>query len=111
MLIGQPSTSFLLRSALKGFGPDGEVWLRDHGSPSAFGCVLEVLCRTCEGAYEDQRVGYSRFELIRDTILKNTLGVSAGQEITTWNDATERTFAEVKELFEEMINSSKQSGD
>jgi hypothetical protein len=71
----------------------------------------------CEYSYESLGVGYSRsagysrFELIRDTILKETLGVSHGYEISTWNNAPERTFADVKKLFEEMIRKAEQSGD
>ena len=71
----------------------------------------------CEYSYESlgvgysRSVGYSRFELIRDTILKETLGVSQGYEISTWNNAPERTFADVKKLFEEMIRHAEQSGD
>jgi hypothetical protein len=111
MLLGQPLTSRLLRDALESFGPNGEMWNqhRPYGGPLS--CILEVICMICEHSYETPSVGYARFELIRDTILKETLGVSAGYEISTWNNAPERTFADVKKLFEEMIRKSEQYGD
>jgi hypothetical protein len=111
MLLGQPLTSRLLRDALECFGPNGEMWNQHRQNRGPLSCILETICMVCEHSYETPSVGYSRFELIRETILKETLRVSRGDEITTCNNAPERTFDNVKKLFEEMIRSAEQSGD
>jgi hypothetical protein len=117
MLLGQPLTSRLLRDALECLGPNGEMWNQHRPNGGPLSCILETICMICEHSYESlgvgysRSVGYSRFELIRDTILKETLGVSRGYEISTWNNAPERTFADVKKLLEEMIRKAEQAGD
>jgi hypothetical protein len=84
----------VLRNGLKAFGPNGEKWAQGFASYS--GNKEKCCVATCFN-----RVHYSHHSSEALELLGKLCDLPG--DVGRWNDAPERTFADVKALFEKAI--------
>lgn len=89
-------TSKKLREALNLLGPNGENW----GQLSSY----DGFGRRCMGG-AIEAVGKPDSSKLWDALLEF---LPEGAALTSWNDRPERTFTEVREVFEKAIRASEE---